>query len=157
MGTNFYMMTKFKKARDKYFNWNYELTDTPDWGYRQHIAKTSSGWCPLFDASGCFKSIRELKNIYDSGDFILHDEYGQIYTWDEFDERVLKFNGGISGADPKYKLSEKQGSFYDENMPEYGPVSHCSGSDCTYKFDPECAKEYYKDDERYEFCLRTFF
>lgn len=151
MGTNFYIMTKSKEARDKYFRWSYELTDTPDWGYRQHVAKTSCGWLPLFDGSGCFKSIRELKNIYDSGEFILYDEYGTIYTWDEFDERVLKFNGGIKGVTPREKINQDRSSpWFDKNMPEYKPVSH---------FEYACGRyndEYFTDSDGYEFSIREF-
>ena len=157
MGTNFYIMTKFKEARDKYFGWNYELTDTPDWGYQQHVAKTSCGWLPLFDGSGCFKSIRELKSIYDTGDFILCDEYGTIYTWEEFDKRVLQFNGGVSGVQQKEEIiQDPSGMFYDERIPNYKPISHCSGPDCTYKFDLYYANDYYKDEDGYEFSKRTF-
>ena len=151
MGTNFYIMTKSKEARDKYFGWSYKLTDTPDWGYRQHVAKTSCGWLPSFDGSGCFKSIRELKNIYDSGEFILYDEYGTIYTWDEFDERVLKFNGGIKGVTPKEKINQDRSSpWFDKNMPEYKPVSH---------FEYACGRyndEYFTDSDGYEFSIREF-
>lgn len=151
MGTNFYIMTKSKEARDKYFGWSYELTDTPDWGYQQHVAKTSCGWLPLFDGSGCFKSIRELKNIYDSGEFILYDEYGTIYTWDEFDERVLKFNGGIKGVTPREKINQDRSSpWFDKNMPEYKPVSH---------FEYACGRyndEYFTDSDGYEFSIREF-
>lgn len=144
-------MTKSKEARDKYFGWNYELTDTPDWGYQQHVAKTSCGWLPSFDGSGCFKSIRELKNIYDSGEFILYDEYGTIYTWDEFDERVLKFNGGIKGVTPREKINQDRSSpWFDKNMPEYKPVSH---------FEYACGRyndEYFTDLDGYEFSIREF-
>ena len=151
MGTNFYIMTKSKEARDKYFGWNYKLTDTPDWGYRQHVAKTSCGWLPSFDGSGCFKSIRELKNIYNSGEFILCDEYGTIYTWDEFDERVLKFNGGIKGVTPREKINQDRSSpWFDKNMPEYKPVSH---------FEYACGRyndEYFTDPDGYEFSIREF-
>lgn len=151
MGTNFYIMTKSKEARDKYFGWNYELTDTPDWGYQQHVAKTSCGWLPSFDGSGCFKSIRELKNIYDSGEFILYDEYGTIYTWDEFDERVLKFNGGIKGIAPREKINQDRNSpWFDKNMPEYKPVSHFEYAYGRYN------DEYFTDPDGYEFSIREF-
>ena len=151
MGTNFYIMTKSKEARDKYFGWSYELTDTPDWGYQQHVAKTSCGWLPSFDGSGCFKSIRELKNIYDSGEFILYDEYGTIYTWDEFDDRGLKFNGGIKGVAPREKINQDRNSpWFDKNMPEYKPVSHFEYAYGRYN------DEYFTDPDGYEFSIREF-
>lgn len=151
MGTNFYIMTKSKEARDKYFGYNYELTDEPDWGYEQHVAKTSCGWLPSFDGSGCFKSIRELKEIYDSGLFVLYDEYGTTYTWEEFDNRVLQFNGGRKGIAPREKIEQDRTSiWYDNNLPEYKPISH---------FDYGCgmyADEYFIDEDGYEFSTRTF-
>ena len=151
MGTNFYIMTKSKDARDKYFGWDCELTDSPDWGYEQHIAKTSCGWLPLFDGSGCFKSIRELKNIYDSGFFVITDEYGDTYTWEEFDERVLKFNGGVKGVAPREEIKQDKTSiFYDSNMPKYRPISHFEYAHGAY------ASDHFSDEDGYEFSIHTF-
>lgn len=151
MGTNFYIMTKRKEARDKYFGYNYELTDEPDWGYEQHVAKTSCGWLPSFDGSGCFKSIRELKEIYDSGMFILYDEYGDTYSWEEFDERVLQFNGGRKGVAPREKIVQDRTSiWYDNNLPEYRPISHFDYGGGMY------SDEYFTDEDGYEFSTRTF-
>ena len=152
MGTNFYLMTSSKDARDKYFGWNYELTDTPDWGYSQHIAKTSCGWLPLFDGSGCFESIKELHDLYWSdASFIIYDEYGTVYKWDEFEDRVLKFNGGIDGVAPKEKIiQDKNSQFYDSDMPEYKPISHFNYGHGKYK------EHYYKDEDGYEFSYTTF-
>ena len=156
MGTNFYIGTANKATCEKYFGWDYELTDIPTWLYQQHVAKTSAGWVPLFQSHDSFKSVKQLKKLYDTGDFILYDEYGITYTWDEFDERVLKFNGGISGVQKKEKLNNNpQSPFYDPHAPEYGPISHCSGSDCTYSF-REYGNEYFKDEMGYEFTSHEF-
>ena len=152
MGTNFYIATETKEVCDKYFGYNYELTDSPFWGYQQHIAKTSSGWLPLFDGTGCFKSIKELKEIYATGFFVLCDEYGNMYNWEEFDERVLKFNGGVVGVVKQMKYDiDKNSSFYDKDMPEYLPVSHFEYGKGKYAY------EYFKDEDGYEFSHRTFF
>lgn len=132
------------------------MTDIPTWLYQQHVAKTSAGWLPLFQGHDSFKSVEQLKRLYDTGKFILYDEYGTTYTWDEFDERVLKFNGGISGAIEKVKNTiDKHDKFYDPNMPEYLPISHCSGPDCTYNFG-WCNNDYFKDSDGYEFTLHEF-
>ena len=132
------------------------MTDIPTWLYQQHVAKTSAGWLPLFQSHDSFKSVEQLKRLYDTGKFILYDEYGIIYTWDEFDERVLKFNGGISGAIEKVKNTiDKHDKFYDPNMPEYLPISHCSGPDCTYNFG-QYSGDYFKDEAGYEFTLHEF-
>lgn len=156
MGTNFYLSTVNKDIAEKYFGYDYELTDTPTWGYEIHVAKTSVGWLPLFQSHDCFKSVGQLKKLYDTGKFILYDEYGTIYTWDEFDKRVLKFNGGISGVQKKEKINnDSQSPFYDPHVPEYGPISHCSGPDCTYDFG-SYAGDYFKDVEGYEFTSHKF-
>lgn len=110
----------------------------------------------MFQSHDSFKSVKQLKELYDTGKFILYDEYGTTYTWDEFDERVLKFNGGISGVQKKERLNNNpQFPFYDPHVPEYGPISHCSGPDCTYNFG-WCSNDYFKDPEGYEFTSHEF-
>lgn len=100
--------------------------------------------------------MKQLKELYDTGKFILYDEYGTTYTWDEFDERVLKFNGGVSGVMKKVKnIINKHDPFYNSNMPEYLPISHCSGPDCTYRFG-WADIDYFKDPEGYEFTSHEF-
>ena len=128
MGTNFYLMTKNKEKRDKYFGHktddgyfigDYELTDNPDWGYTIHIAKTSCGWLPLFQMyKGVFESIQQLKEIYDTGDISIIDEYGDVYDWDKFRKRVLEFNGGKKGVIP---IEEKKDC---DGKPINSPICH---------------------------------
>ena len=149
MGTNFYLMTKHKDVRDKYFGYSCSLTDTPEWGYEIHIAKTSMGWLPAFEAHECFRSIKQLKALYDTGVFIIYDEYSNIYNWEEFDERVLKFNGGVRGVIPREKINQDPYSqFYDPNMPEYGPISHLE-----YKgfMTANGSSHFFTDEDGYEF------
>lgn len=151
MGTNFSLITKSKETRDKYFGYNYKLTDTPDWGYEIHIAKTSMGWLPLFQAHDCFKSIRQLKELYDTGEFILANEYGIVYTWEEFDERVLKFNGGVKGVAPRVKIEQDRHSrYYDQDLPEYKPISHFDYAHGRYSMN------YFTDEDGYEFTSHEF-
>lgn len=151
MGTNFYILTADTKAKDKYFGINYEITERPILGYMQHVGMTCSGWLPLFDGTGCFKSIKELKEIYDTGLFVLYDEYGNTYNWEEFDRRVVHFNGGVVGAVKKMKYDiDETNSFHDPDMPEYLPVSHFEYGNGKYAYD------YFKDEEGYEFSHSTF-
>lgn len=151
VGTNFYLMTKNKEIRDKYFGYDYKLTDEPDWGYQIHIAKTSAGWLPLFQSHDCFKSVKQLKKMYDTGYFILSDEYGTTYNWDEFDERVLQFNGGVKGVAPRKKITQdKTYPFYDKNLPDYMPISHFDYGHGMYD------SEYFTDLDGYEFSKREF-
>lgn len=151
MGTNFYLMTKSKEVRDKYFGYDYSLTDIPDWGYTIHIAKTSAGWLPSFEAHDCFNSIRKLKKMYDTGEFIIYDEYGDVYNWEEFDERVLQFNGGVLGIVPREEIVQDRNSyFYDPNLPKHRPISHFEYGHGKY------ASEYFTDEDGYEFSKREF-
>ena len=157
MGTNFYLMTKSKEKRDMYFGHktdngyfigDYELTDNPDWGYTIHIAKTSMGWLPLFQMyKGVFESIEQLKTIYDTGDILIIDEYGDTYDWLGFQERVLNFNGGKKGIIPTEEKEDWDGKkvnipicHLDYQKNHYDPYcepniyfTSVDGYDCTYR------------------------
>lgn len=92
MGTNFYMMTKSKKLVEKHFPCEYEIVDTPYFGYEIHIGKRSCGWKPLF---------QEHKNAYDSvegmKEFIrkhqksirIFDEYCREFTLEELEDELI--------------------------------------------------------------------
>lgn len=43
MGTNYYMIIKNKELVEKYFPNEYELTNSPYFGYEVHIGKQSFG------------------------------------------------------------------------------------------------------------------
>ena len=152
MGTNFYLMTKSKEKRDQYFGWDCELTDTPDWGYQIHIAKTSCGWLPLFEAHDGIGSVKQLKAVYHSGEFVISDEYGTVYNWSEFDKRVLQFNGGVKGVAPRENVKQPNSCslWYDPDMPDTMPVSHLEYGHGKY------ASEYFTDPEGYEFARHSF-
>lgn len=112
MGTNFYMMTKSKQVADEWFGYDRELTDEPDWGYSIHIAKTSAGWRPLFQAHEKIRSVSDLKLIYEIGDFIIYDEYNEVYTWDEFKKRVIDWNKDNLDACGHIKPDRSKPNFY---------------------------------------------
>ena len=151
MGTNFYIGTADKEARDTYFGWQYELTDTPTWLYEQHVAKTSAGWLPSFEESHSIHSVADIKKLYDTQKFIIYDEYGTVYSWEEFDERVLKFNGGVLGVAPREKIEKDINSPYcDRDLPDYRPISHFEYAHGQYAYD------YFKDPEGYEFSKHSF-
>lgn len=151
MGTNFYIGTADKEARDTYFGWSYELTDTPTWLYEQHIAKTSAGWLPSFEESHSIHSVADIKKLYDTQKFIIYDEYGTVYSWEEFDERVLKFNGGVLGVAPREKIEKDINSpYWDRKLPDYRPISHFEYACGQY------ANDYFKDQDGYEFSRYKF-
>lgn len=151
MGTNFYLFTKNKEIAQKYAPYSYNLTDEPDFGYEIHISKTSCGWLPLFQSHEGLRSVRDFKEAYNSGEFKIFDEYGTEYNWREFNERVLKFNGGVLGAAPREKIVQNKNSqWYDPDAPEYRPISHFEYGHGKY------ASEYYQDSDGYEFTTREF-
>ena len=90
MGTNFYMFTERKELKP-FFGSKLEVVDEPDFGYMIHIAKTSYGWQPCFEAHDAMRSVSDIKALYDKGGVRIFDEYMQEYTWDEFKERVVCF------------------------------------------------------------------
>lgn len=147
MGTNFYLITRNKNMAQQYAPYSYKLVDEPYFGYEIHIAKTSCGWLPLFQShKEGINSVREYKTAYESGEFEIFDEYGDVYTWEEFDERVLKFNGGIRGVESRKKIDVDTTS-----QSEYIPISHFD-----YKYNYYCVNDYFSDEDGYEFDRREF-
>ena len=153
------MITKNKELAQQYAPYSYELTDTPYFGYEIHIAKTSCGWLPLFQGhKNGINSVSEYKAAYETGEFDIVDEYGTSYNWDEFEDRVLKFNGGVRGAQKPEKIGlEKRPLRYDHNLPEYGPISHIGGNKQSYKYDfAELYNDFFEDSDGYEFSTTDF-
>lgn len=137
----------------KYAPYSYELTDFPHFGYEIHIAKTSCGWLPLFQGhQDGINSVREYKDAYNTGEFDIVDEYGDFYNWEEFTERVLKFNGGVRGVAPLERIEKDESSkFCDHRLPDYRPISHFE-----YKYDSYYVNDYFADKDGYEFDRREF-
>lgn len=108
LGTTYYMLTTDKVVAESKFQGRYTLTDTPCWGYAIEIAKTSVGWKPIFHAYPSIQSVADIKKLYDTGAFIIYDEYADKYTWAQFTEKVLSHNknnpdafGHILSAKPR--------------------------------------------------------
>ena len=148
---NYFFFSKNKSAVRKYFGESYELVDTPDFGYKIHIAKTSSGWLPLFQAHEHSRSVKDLLIAFNSGEFRIFDEYCEEYTWEYFSEHVLKHNGGVNGAVPKMPCkADPKSPFYDCNMPDHIPVSHFEYGKGKF------ADMFFKDEQGYEFSEGDF-
>lgn len=155
MGTNFYLFTQDRAIKDCFYSARWELTDTPDFGYELHIAKTSCGWLPLFEASGDIRSVKDIKSIYDTGEFKIFDEYGTEYNWDEFKERVLQFNGGtVKNRKVEPYVQNKDSRFYDPDFPDYTPISHFEYGGIKNR--PDVLRTYFTDPDGYEFCTTSF-
>jgi len=65
-------------------------------GELTHIAKTSSGWKPLFQAHKLFSSIKHLRWYWDNTNEEIVDEYGNEYKWKEFTDRVINFADDVN-------------------------------------------------------------
>lgn len=141
MGTNFYFFTQNRAVADL-MGPKREVTDIPELGWETHIAKTSCGWKPVFEEHEHIHSVRDLDRFYhDNMRYLtIFDEYGQKYTWPEFEERVIKY------GTPKV---------FDPEIGMYTGNWRCeSDNDCElYKhWDGE-----YADTDGYRFSTREFY
>ena len=127
MGTNFYLFTKSKAAALNITGhpYDYELVDEPDWGYLIHIAKTSMGWKPLFQAYDCLNSVRNTRQAYETGDFAILDEYHKEYDWAAFDERVLQHSQDLPANTVRSHKEFHQSFFTDAEGYEFWRVEFC--------------------------------
>lgn len=98
MGTNFYI--KRMKPREVFDEY--------------HIAKTSCGWLPSFqaytpcgedDERPAVHSVADIKALVDSGEYTIIDEYDEEYDWNGFTERVLEYGDEVNNRThhPYYK------------------------------------------------------
>ena len=155
MGTNFYMRRNDTKAvllqmlnDDKSVDEIRDFLNSDDC-VGVHLAKTSCGWLPSFEAHSTpsINSVADIKTLYDTGKYEIVDEYDTPYTWDEFDKRVLQFNGGTVNRRVITPISRRSD---DPDMPDHTPVSHFEYGNGKY------ANEYFRDPEGYEFTAREF-
>lgn len=149
MGTNYYLMTKNKSFINTYFPDEYELTDTPEFGYEVHLGKRSLGWKPLFQTHEyAYHSVKEMLNF-------LREHNNQIKIYDEYDTYM----------DVKQLEEEliNWGSNQTERMVEYPgltekiktPIDHVEMT----KRDPTMRgykDSYYHDADGYDFCKNEF-
>lgn len=101
MGTNYYLMSKNKKLIREYFavetqygisGEGYEIVDEPYLGYQVHLNKLSAGWRPLFQRHKTIKTFKELEEfcLKNKKSFVIYDEYGKKYTWEQYSDIVFK-------------------------------------------------------------------
>ena len=92
MGTNFYMITTNKKLVTQYFPNEYDLVDSPYFGYEIHIGKRSGGWKPIFqEHKKAYTSVNEMKQFIKShlDDIRIFDEYNKELTLDELEDELI--------------------------------------------------------------------
>lgn len=149
MGTNYYLLTKNKSIAEKIGD--FELTDTPDWGYLIHIGKRSCGWLPLFQSHSVIKSVKDIEEWSRLPGVIILDEYDEVLTWEQLKKELIDWNGGVDGKIPKeYYEVDPNSPHHDPDMPNYTPVSHFAYGNGKY------ASRYFKDAEGYEFTFDEF-
>jgi hypothetical protein len=88
MSTNFYLRDSKLYADCKQFASTYNIYIEPP---GIHIAKTSGGWKPMFQSNTLFSSVAELKAFYLANNLDIFDEYDNVYSWEQFTERVLEY------------------------------------------------------------------
>ena len=109
MGTNFYLFSKNKKLVQKYAPYSYELTDEPDFGYEIHIAKTSCGWLPSFQAHK--NGINSVKQIFDYATLDVdnvksaYSEAGGIYPQFKYKDDINSVESKMSSSGYKCEKS----------------------------------------------------
>lgn len=111
MGTNFYMMSTNKELVEKYFPFEYEIVDSPYFGYEIHIGKRSAGWNPLFqNHDKAYKSVAEMKDFIkeNANDIRIFDEYEREFTLEELQDELIDWG-------------EQQGTRYMKFIPEGVP------------------------------------
>ncbi len=136
MGTNYYLFTQ-EREKKSLLGEKYEVVDEPDFGYMLHIMKNSCGWLCLFEGhSNIIQSVEDIKKLYDCGGFQIIDEYGEIFTWDEFEKiYTTKYEAYKKGE--RYMLK----SHLDVKQPY----------DATWIY-----ADYAMDKDGYEFTMCTF-
>lgn len=106
MSTNYYMLSQSKGFVEKYFPGEYELTDTPMFGYEIHIGKRSMGWKPLFqEHKNAYDSVEELVEFITKHSVVLYDEYETILTEKELKENLIDW--GEKQTKQYYKFVSK--------------------------------------------------
>lgn len=94
MGTNYYMMTKSKKLVERYFPYEYEIVDTPYFGYEIHIGKRSCGWKPLFqEHKNAYDSVTGMKEFIKKHQKSIHifDEYCREFTLEQLEDELINW------------------------------------------------------------------
>ena len=111
MGTNYYFFSRDKKTA-QHMGPKAVVVDEPEFGYELHIAKTSFGWQPLFEAHRDIRSVRDLRRFYANATrhdntMTILDEYGRTYSWEEFEQLVIRH-----GTPKRWNPDEK---YYEGN------------------------------------------
>lgn len=174
MGTNFYMMTTNKSLVEKYFPYEYEIVDSPYFGYEVHIGKRSCGWKPLFqNHDNAYKSVNDMKKFieFHKQDIRIFNEYEEEFTLDQLEDELINWDEQQTVRYMKYipegvpddilggkkYLVESTEDDYDITIPyyhiEYEKLNPYNGG---YTFGGLHESYYTKDAEGYDFMRGDF-
>lgn len=136
MGTNYYLLTKELKYKDKLGD-KVEITDTPFFAYSLHLMKNSCGWLNLFEShKGVIESVADIKRLYETGDFEIYDEYNRKVEWEDFKEiyntKYTRYRNGETDKFESHITAQKREKFSVIEV------------------------RYFTDGEGYEFTVREF-
>ena len=166
MGTNYYLHTKDKRLVAEHFPAEYTLTDIPDFGYEVHLCKMSVGWKTLFQAHKfAYNSIKEMTAFFrqNKDKITIYDEYDDKQDLEEFID--LYTNRDKLAAQHSQRLViDAQGGIRraDDTTESYItiPIDHLAYGDFMSKYRYfsgfESVREYWNDEEGYNFCDRDF-
>lgn len=115
MGTNYYLLTKELKYKDKLGD-KVEITDTPFFAYSLHLMKNSCGWLNLFEShKGVIESVADIKRLYETGDFEIYDEYNRKVEWEDFKEiyntKYTRYRNGETDKFESHITAQKREKF----------------------------------------------
>lgn len=171
MGTNYYLMTTNKELAKKYFPNEFELVDSPYFGYEIHIAKRSLGWKVLYQGHRkAYASVEGLKNFIrkHQKDIRIFDEYKEEFTLLQLDDELFERDKRIEKIPVKFvpqgipnKIFGGKDYFVEGTWDDYDltrPYDHLEYSE----LDPYSKKYheyknfYYHDKDGYDFTDREF-
>ena len=166
MGTNYYLHTKDKRLVAEHFPAEYTLTDMPDFGYEVHLCKMSAGWKTLFQAHKfAYNSVKEMTAFFrqNKDKITIYDEYDDKQDLEEFIDLYVN-RDKLAAQHSQRLVIDAQGGIRraDDTTKSYitTPIDHLAYGDfmSEYRYFSgfESVREYWNDDEGYNFCDRDF-
>ena len=166
-------MTTNKELAEKYFPNEFELVDSPYFGYEIHIAKRSLGWKVLYQGHRkAYTSVEGLKNFIrkHQKDIRIFDEYEEEFTLLQLDDELFNRDKRIEKTPVKFvpqgipnEIFGGRDYFIDGTWDDYDltrPYDHLEYSELdpysktkTYH---EYKNFYYHDKNGYDFTDREF-
>lgn len=172
MGTNFYMMTRNKKLVEEFFPYEYEIVDSPYFGYEIHIGKRSCGWMPLFqNHDKAYKSVEEMKCFIKKyqKDIEIFNEYNEQFTLEQLQDELIDWGEKQDIRYMKYipegvpdeifggksYLVESNKDDYDITIP-YDHIEYEKYDRSAYGWRYKMGSHYTKDKDGYDFMQGDF-